>query len=64
MGTIKGCEVSMRTEKKNDVFSAFETMDWKPAKDSLPKKAVKLGAVTVAGAFICVGFGLMVLVKR
>ena len=64
MGIIKGCEVSMRTERNNDAFSAFENMGWKPAKESLPKKAVKLGAATVAGAFICVGFGLMVLVKR
>tara|TARA_X000000950_G_scaffold225195_2_gene271521 strand:- start:4377 stop:4541 length:165 start_codon:yes stop_codon:yes gene_type:complete len=54
----------MRTERKKDAFSAFENMDLKTAKESLPKKAVKLGAATVAGAFICVGFGLMVLVKR
>ena len=50
--------------KKQDAFSAFENLDLKLPKQSLPKRAVKFGAATVAGTFICVGFGLMMLAKK
>lgn len=43
------------------VLKGFE--EWatvKPKPQSLPKKVVKAGIATVAGLFICTGFGLMI----